>query len=115
MDDRKTLAGQVAIVTGGVRRIGRAMALCLAREGAVVVINAKSSRDEAEATAKEVEAAGGQALVHLADVTNEDDVEGMVARVVETFGRVDILINNAAIRREVPFTQMSLTEWRPAA
>ncbi|WP_343039465.1 SDR family NAD(P)-dependent oxidoreductase [Microvirga makkahensis] len=112
MDDRKTLDGQVAIVTGGVRRIGRAMALSLAREGATVVINAKSSRDEAEATAKEVEAAGGRALVHLADVTNEADVEGMVTKVIETFGHVDILINNAAIRREVPFTQMSLAEWR---
>jgi 3-oxoacyl-[acyl-carrier protein] reductase len=112
VNERKVLDGQVAIVTGGVRRIGKVMALSLASEGATVVINAKSSRDEAEAAVREVEAAGGRALVHLADVTNEAAVADMVSKVVETFGRIDILINNAAIRREVPFTQMSLSEWR---
>jgi 3-oxoacyl-[acyl-carrier protein] reductase len=108
----RALEGQVAIVTGGVRRNGKAIALALARDGAAVVINAKLSRDEAEATAKEVETAGGQALVHLADITDEKAVAGMTAKVIDTFGRVDILVNNAAIRAEVPFTQMSLAEWR---
>jgi 3-oxoacyl-[acyl-carrier protein] reductase len=112
MDVRKPLEGQVAIVTGGVRRIGKAIALSLAREGAAIVINAKSSRDEAEAAAREVEAAGSRALVHLADVTDETAVAEMVARTVEAFGRLDILVNNAAIRREVEFTEMSLAEWR---
>jgi 3-oxoacyl-[acyl-carrier protein] reductase len=108
----RTLDGQVAIVTGGVRRIGKAIALSLAQEGAAIVVNAKSSRDEAEATAKEIEAAGGQAMVHLADVTDEASVAGMASAVIDRFGRIDILINNAAIRREVPFTDMSLAEWR---
>src|SRR5436305_14995613 len=68
--DDKPLAGQAAIVTGGVRRIGRAIALALARAGAAVVINARSSRAEAEQVAQEVEAAGGRARVALADVTD---------------------------------------------
>ena len=111
MSDRK-LNGQVAIVTGGVRRIGRATALALAREGASVVINARSSREEAERTAREVEALGGRVMVHLADVTDEGAVAGMVAAAVDAFGRIDILINNAAIRREAPFLEMTLAQWR---
>jgi 3-oxoacyl-[acyl-carrier protein] reductase len=110
--ESKLLEGQVAIVTGGVRRIGKAIALSLAQEGAAIVINAKSSRDEAEATAREIKAAGGRAIVHLADVTDEEAVAGMVSATMDAFGRIDILINNAAIRREVPFTQMSLADWR---
>jgi 3-oxoacyl-[acyl-carrier protein] reductase len=110
--ESKLLDGQVAIVTGGVRRIGKAIAMSLAREGAVIVINARSSRDEAEATAREIEAVGGRAMVHIADVTDEEAVAGMVSATMEAFGRIDILVNNAAIRREVPFTEMTLTEWR---
>ena len=71
MANERTLDGQVAIVTGGVRRLGRAMALALARDGAAVVVNARSSREEADRTAAEVEKAGARALVHLADVTDE--------------------------------------------
>lgn len=112
MADSKLLQGQVAIVTGGVRRIGKAIAMSLAQEGAAIVINARSSREEAEVTAREIEAAGGRAIVHLADVTDEEAVAGLVAATMEAFGRVDILINNAALRREVPFTEMSLAEWR---
>src|SRR5204862_7220763 len=91
-------AGQAAIVTGGVRRIGRAAALALAHAGASVVINARSSRAEAERVAQEVEAAGGQALVALADVADEDAVAGMVDATIAAFGRADILVNNAANR-----------------
>jgi 3-oxoacyl-[acyl-carrier protein] reductase len=107
----KPLKGQVAIVTGGVRRIGRAMALAFAREGAAVVINARSSRQEAERVAQEVEKAGSRALVHLADVTDEAAVAAMADKAVATFGRIDILVNNAAIRKEAPTLQMSLKEW----
>jgi 3-oxoacyl-[acyl-carrier protein] reductase len=108
----KGLEGQVAIVTGGVRRIGKAIGLSLAREGAAIVINARSSRDEAEAAAEEIRSIGGRALVHLADVTDEGAVGRMIQTVLDTFGRVDVLVNNAAIRREVAFTEMTLQEWR---
>lgn len=112
VDPSRPLDGQVAIVTGGVRRIGRAIALAFARAGAGVVINARASRDEAEATAREVEALGVPALVHLADVTDEAAVAAMVGAVADRFGRIDILVNNAAIRREAAFAEMSLAEWR---
>ncbi|HEX6114886.1 MAG TPA: SDR family oxidoreductase [Geminicoccaceae bacterium] len=106
------LDGRVALVTGAVRRIGRAIALALAGDGAAVVINTRSSRDEAEAVAAEIEANGGRALVHLADVTDEAAVAAMVVATLERFGRLDILINNAADRRQMPLTDISLAEWR---
>lgn len=112
MSDAKTLDGKVALVTGGVRRLGRGMALALARDGASVVINARSSRDEAEQVAKEVEALGVKAMVHIADITSEAAVTGMVDAAVKRFGRIDILINNAAVRGEKPFVEMSYQEWR---
>ena len=106
------LEGRVALVTGAVRRIGRAIALALAGDGAAVVINTRSSRAEAEAVAAEIEAAGGRALVHLADVTDEAAVQAMVEAALERFGRLDILVNNAADRRQTPLTEISLAEWR---
>jgi 3-oxoacyl-[acyl-carrier protein] reductase len=103
---------QVALVTGGVRRIGRATALALAREGAAIVINARSSRKEADEVAHEITAAGGRALVHLADVTDETAVARMVEEAVGRFGRIDILVNNAAIRGEAATLDMTLKQWR---
>jgi 3-oxoacyl-[acyl-carrier protein] reductase len=109
---KKPLDGKVALVTGAVRRIGRAIALALAGDGAAVVINTRSSRVEAEAVAAEIEAKGGRALVHLADVTDEAAVQDMVDAGLARFGRLDILINNAADRRQAPLTEISLAEWR---
>jgi 3-oxoacyl-[acyl-carrier protein] reductase len=106
------LAGQVALVTGGVRKIGRAIALTLAREGAAVAVNAKSSREEAEGVVREIEALGGRARAIMADVTGEAEVGRMVAEIEGELGPVDILVNNAAIRREEAFTAMSLADWR---
>jgi 3-oxoacyl-[acyl-carrier protein] reductase len=108
----KTLDGQVAIITGSVRRLGKAMALALARDGAAVVIHAKSSRGEAEQAAAEVAALGGKVLVHFADITQEAEVGKMVDTVVSKFGRVDVLINNAAIRAEQHFLEMTFQQWR---
>jgi 3-oxoacyl-[acyl-carrier protein] reductase len=92
------LAGRVALVTGSSRRIGRAIALALAEEGAAVVVNARSSAAEAEAAAAAVRARGGRALVQLADVAEPDAVARMIAAAVGAFGRLDILVNNAALR-----------------
>jgi 3-oxoacyl-[acyl-carrier protein] reductase len=108
----RQLEGKVALITGAVRRIGRATALALADQGAAIVVNTRSSRDEAEAIAAEIEARGGQALVQIADVTDEAAVDGMVAATVERFGRLDILVNNAADRKQTPLTEISLAEWR---
>jgi 3-oxoacyl-[acyl-carrier protein] reductase len=109
---RGELEGRVALITGAVRRIGRAIALALAGDGAAVVINTRRSRDEAEAVAAEIEARGGGALVQLADVTDETAAHAMVDATVQHFGRLDILINNAADRQQKPLTEISLAEWR---
>jgi 3-oxoacyl-[acyl-carrier protein] reductase len=106
------LEGRVALITGAVRRIGRAIALALAGDGAAVVINTRSSQDEAEAVAAEIEAKGGRVLVQLADITEEAAVQAMVDATVQRFGRIDILINNAADRRQAPLTEITLAEWR---
>ena len=111
MNGTGELAGQVALVTGGARRIGRAIALALAHQGATIVVNAKTSREEAEDTVREIKALGGTARAMLADVTDEVAVAGMVGAVDRDLGGVDILINNAAIRREETFTDISLAEW----
>jgi 3-oxoacyl-[acyl-carrier protein] reductase len=108
----KELNGKVAIVTGAGRNIGRAIALALAESGASVVVNARGNRAEADAVAREVEAAGGKALVHVGDVANASSVQAMADAAVKHFGHIDILVNNAALRREKPFADMSYAEWR---
>jgi 3-oxoacyl-[acyl-carrier protein] reductase len=112
LSQKPLLEGQVAIITGSVRRIGKATALALARDGAAIVINARASREEAEHAAEEIEAVGARSLVHLADVTDEAAVTAMVDTVVAAFGRIDILVNNAAYRGDAPFLEMSLAQWR---
>jgi 3-oxoacyl-[acyl-carrier protein] reductase len=109
---KNALAGQVALVTGGVRRIGRTIALALAREGAAIAINAKSSREEAEETVREIAALGVRAAVFMGDVTDEAAVTRMVAEIAATLGPVDILINNAAVRRDGDLTDISFADWR---
>ncbi|HUF81365.1 MAG TPA: SDR family NAD(P)-dependent oxidoreductase [Burkholderiales bacterium] len=106
------LAGKVALITGAVRRGGRASAHALAREGASIVINTRRSLDEAEKVRGEIEAMGGQALVCLADITDEAAVARMFGEAVTRFGRLDILVNNAADRGIVPFEKMTLPQWR---
>jgi 3-oxoacyl-[acyl-carrier protein] reductase len=106
------LAGKVALVTGGARNIGRAIARSLAAGGAAVMVNANTSRVEAEQTVGMIQAAGGKAVVHIADVTDAVAVAAMVEAMVKQFGRLDILINNAAVRAETPFAEIRLEEWR---
>jgi 3-oxoacyl-[acyl-carrier protein] reductase len=106
------LTGKVAIVTGAGRNIGRAIALALAGGGASVVINARSNRAEAEAVAREVEVLGVKALVHVGDVADAADVQAMADAAINEFGRIDILVNNAALRREKAFADMDYAEWR---
>jgi len=112
IETSKPLAGKAALLTGAVRRNGRAMALALARNGAAVAINARTSRDEADALCGELQAMGHDAMVHMADVTDEAAVAAMLDAVVARFGRLDVLVNNAANRMQVPFLDMSLSQWR---
>jgi 3-oxoacyl-[acyl-carrier protein] reductase len=108
----KELTGKVAIVTGAGRNIGRAIALTLAEGGASILVNARSNGAQADDVAREIEAAGGKALVHIGDVADAKSVQVMAEAAVQQFGRIDILVNNAALRREKPFAEMSYAEWR---
>ena len=76
------------------------------------MVNARSNRAEAEAVAREIEASGGKALVHIGDVADAKAVQAMADAAVKQFGRIDILVNNAALRREKPFAEMDYAEWR---
>jgi 3-oxoacyl-[acyl-carrier protein] reductase len=111
MSDQE-LAGRVAVITGAGRNIGRSIAHSLADAGAAVVVNVRSNKAEADAVVKEIEAKGGRAMAAIADVVDAAAVDKMIASAVERFGRIDILVNNAALRAEKPLEQMSLEEWR---
>jgi 3-oxoacyl-[acyl-carrier protein] reductase len=106
------LAGRVAIVTGAGRNIGRAIALTLAAGGAGVLVNARSNHAEADAVVAEIEAAGGQALALVGDVADPAAADAMAAAAINRFGRIDYLVNNAALRGEKPLAEMSYADWR---
>ncbi|HEY2754292.1 MAG TPA: 3-oxoacyl-ACP reductase FabG [Pseudolabrys sp.] len=108
----KVLTGRVAVVTGAGRNIGRAIAHQLAQDGAAVVINVRSNKAEADKVVSEIESAGGRALAYVADVTDPKAVEAMAQAALKRFGRIDILVNNAAMRAEQPFETMSYADWR---
>jgi 3-oxoacyl-[acyl-carrier protein] reductase len=109
---RRPLEGKVAIVTGGARNIGRAISLAFAEDGCAVVVNAVQDREAAEAVAAEVDTAGGRGLAHIADISDEAAVAGMVEAAMARFGRVDFLVANAALRRQQPFLEISYADWR---
>jgi 3-oxoacyl-[acyl-carrier protein] reductase len=106
------LTGKVAVITGAGRNIGRAIALALADGGASILVNARSNRTEAEAAVREIETLGVKALIHIGDVADREAVQAMADAAVKQFGRIDILVNNAALRREKPFDEMSYADWR---
>jgi 3-oxoacyl-[acyl-carrier protein] reductase len=112
MASNNELSGKVGIVTGAGRNIGRAIALALADGGASIVVNARSNRAEADAVAREIEGRGGKALVQIGDVADAGAVEALANAAVKHFGRIDILVNNAALRREKAFAEMGYAEWR---
>ncbi|MEK7777435.1 MAG: 3-oxoacyl-ACP reductase family protein [Chloroflexota bacterium] len=105
------LEGKVALVTGSGRNIGRATVLKLASEGANVVVNTRANRAEAESVAAEARSLGVKALPILADVSSKEQVDSMVNMALTQFGKIDILINNVAIRPHKPFTELTLGDW----
>ena len=108
----KELAGRVAVVTGAGRSIGRAVAIELAAGGAAVVVNVRSNRAEADAVVQEIEGKGGKAMAAIADVVDAPAVNAMAEAALQKFGRIDYLINNAALRGEKSIEHMSFEEWR---
>jgi len=112
MSGNKELVGKVAIVTGAGRNIGRAIALALGDGGASIVVNVRSNTTEAGAVVREIEAAGGQAVSHTGNIADPRSAESLAETALSQYGHIDILINNAALRGEKPFEQMSFADWR---
>jgi len=107
----ESLAGKSVLVTGGAKRIGRAIALALARAGADVAISYRTSQAEASQTAAEIAALGRRAVAIQCDVRSEPSVQAAVAYVVEILGRIDILVNNAAIFASAALESLTLDQW----
>jgi 3-oxoacyl-[acyl-carrier protein] reductase len=103
-----------ALITGSSKNIGRACALVLARAGCNVVINGARDRDAAETVAREVRALGVEALVAMGDIGRREDAMRIVAEALRSFGKIDILVNNAAIRADGKFLELSEEQWRYA-
>jgi len=106
-----TLDGATALVTGGAVRLGREISLALARAGADVVICYRQSRDAADEIAKEERAHGVRALALQADAADSDQVEGLMARVLDEFARIDLLVANAGAFRRTPFATLTESDW----
>ncbi len=105
------LDGKVALVTGASRGIGRAIALCLAKAGAGIIVNYKSNRSDCREVVAAVEKMSGRALGVRADIVREKEVERMVEKALRVFGRIDILVNNAGGSRKTKIVDMQEREW----
>jgi 3-oxoacyl-[acyl-carrier protein] reductase len=105
-------AGKVVLITGGARNLGRAMGTAFATAGASIAINARAQRRELAETIAAIEAVGGKAISCIADVTDRAGVDRMVEAIIERFGRLDILINNAVTHATKPFLELSVEDWR---
>jgi glucose 1-dehydrogenase len=108
----RVLAGQKALVTGASSGIGRAAALALGEAGADVVVNYVTHEDDANEVADQIGRNGVRAYSHRADVSQEDEVRAMFARMIDELGTVDILVANAGLQRDAPFVDMTLAQWR---
>jgi NAD(P)-dependent dehydrogenase (short-subunit alcohol dehydrogenase family) len=105
------LTGQVAVVTGGGVRLGRAIGLALAREGCAVAVNYLRSKEAAARTVGEIRALGVEALPIRADVSKASEVRKLVSRIVRRFGRLDLLVNNAAVFFRTPLAETTTAQW----
>ncbi len=103
--------GKTALVTGGAQRVGKAMSLALAKAGANVVINYHSSGSQALDTAAEARMLGVQAMAVQADISDLEQVRYMADRVLERFGAIDILVNNASVFKQTPFPAEDFDDW----
>ena len=106
------LENKVAVVTGSSSGIGEAIALAFAAEGAAVVVNYSRHEDAAQKVLDKIENAGGKGLVVGADVSDPKEVEAMVQQAVGTFGRLDIMVNNAGMERKMPFLETPFEVWQ---
>ncbi|ACK71253.1 3-oxoacyl-(acyl-carrier-protein) reductase [Gloeothece citriformis PCC 7424] len=108
----KQLQDQVALVTGASRGIGRAIAIALAAEGAKVVVNYARSSGAAEDVVKEITTNDGEAIALQADVSKAEEVEELIKKTLDKFGRIDILVNNAGITKDTLLMRMKPEDWQ---
>jgi glucose 1-dehydrogenase len=108
----RMLEGQRALVTGANSGIGEGVARGLAEAGAKVVVNYVSGPDKAEQIVAEIRESGGDAVAIRADVSREDQVQGMFRQAIDAYGTIDILVNNAGLQRDAPLHEMSLKDWQ---
>jgi glucose 1-dehydrogenase len=109
--DQQKLKGQIALITGADSGIGKGVAIAMAQAGAKVLINYVHNRNAAEETVNVIQASGGEAFAHQADVSKESEVQAMFAKIIETYGAIDILVNNAGLQKDARFVDMTLDEW----
>ena len=107
----QVLAGQVALVTGANSGIGKAVAIGLGKAGADVIVNYVADATSAEAVAEEIEVAGNRAVAVKADISKEAEVQAMFRQIIERFGTLHILVNNAGLQRDAAFAEMTLEQW----
>ena len=105
------LAQPVALVTGAGRNVGRAIALTLAASGHAVAVNVRSSVAEGRSVVDAIIRSGGTAMLCVADVADQTAVQAMIAAIASAWGRIDVLVNNAANRREAPLAEISADDW----
>jgi NAD(P)-dependent dehydrogenase (short-subunit alcohol dehydrogenase family) len=106
------LNGRVALVTGGARDVGRAIALCLADQGAAVAINYHRSAKQAESVASEIKNKGGKAMAIGCDISDHQAVQSMINQIVSAFGGLHILVNNAGLIHRKKFSETTPSEWK---
>ncbi len=106
------LTGKIALVTGAGKNIGRAIALTLARDGATVAVNGRSDAAAVDEVVATIRAAGGSAVGVMGDVSDHEQARGVVGAAVQALGGLDILVSNAGLRRQTPYLDISLAEWR---
>src|SRR5579862_1010623 len=111
MDRQKPLSGKTALITGGARRLGRAMALAFAEAGADIAITFRESVKEAQHTVIDVGSVGGRAVALRCDVTDENSVRSAIKEMVKELGGIDILVNNAANYETAEFEDLTLKQW----
>lgn len=110
--ETQRLKNQIALVTGASSGIGAGVAKALAADGATIIVNYSRSAEGAEKVVQEIKDSGGQAVAMQADVSQEDQVLNMYGQILEQFGTLHILVNNAGIQQDAPFLEMTLAQWQ---
>jgi 3-oxoacyl-[acyl-carrier protein] reductase len=112
MPSQSALPKKVALVTGSARNIGRAIAIELAQSGHQIVLNGRSMSEDIQEVARQINELGQDVEICISDISSESGAQSLIQTAVDRFGQIDVLINNAALRRHVSFSEMTYIEWK---